>query len=330
VSHDPQAPDASTALRQELSGLPTEDVLALCYRFRTHGERLRFYLDVLRHLGGRKAALAATLVCFDLASQGQQTAQREFEALAATLRDVELNPDMVRQLVQGSPYLEELWPRCQAALRGMDPRTSASDALAVHDADIVELELFSADELGDFEDLIVESVDAEAMSRRYLDLLDRFFETVPDRRQQPGTRGFFARTSADVERVEDFLRELDSLREYVPAARGMLALGELFLASHLRVRSFWGKPNPRRAELVELGLRHFVEADESIFPSAGFFGGHDAEDQAWEKVQQLLLDYFGWRVQQGPRELCASIQAYAAEAKVLPSLRFGERRFGAR
>lgn len=330
VTEDQQPLDASTALRQELAGLPTEDVLALAYRFRTDAARLHFYLDVLRQLGGRKAALAAALVCFDLATQGQVTAQREFEALAATLRDMEPRADMVAQLVANSPYLGELWPRCQAALRGMDPRTSAADALAVDESDIVELDLFSQDELLDFEDLIVESFDVDAMSARYRDLIDGFFEVVPDRRSPEGSRGFFARTSEDIARVEVFLRELDSLREYVPSARGMLALGELFLTTHLRTRSFWGKPNPRRAELARLGLRHFVEGGESMFTAAAYLLGRDAEDQAWEKILQLLLDFFRWRAVEGPPDLFGAIDTYATTARQLPSLRFGERRFGAR
>lgn len=311
-------------LRDALRALPVEEVLSLAYHFRAEPLRLRLYLDVLRQSAGHKAALAASLICYDLALQGQDSAQREFEALAETLRAFAAREAAAQSLIAGSPYLEALWPRCAQALEGLDPRINAATMLTVDDSEVLDLDLFADEELVDFDDILEETVDLATMRRRYQALVDDFFFHHPDGGGL--AHGFFARDRRELEAVQHFVRELDSLRDFVPEAVGMLSMSELFLASHLRLRTFWGKPNPQRMEMTELGLRHFFQAELSVHQAAACFVPRNAELQAWAKISQLLMDFFVWRAQQPLQALAEAAKNYAQTARPLPRLNLSDRR----
>jgi hypothetical protein len=317
--------DPTHELRTALAGLVVEDVLALCYRFRTDRGRLRLYLDALRQRPGERAALAAALICFDLAQQGHTTAQLEFEALAVTLRQIDRTEQAAAELIAGSPYLTEMWPRCRFALRSIDPRLAGDEALASA-AEAIEINLFDEAELDDFDSLIVEEIDPYAMAARYQRTVDEFFATYVEPLPPLGSRGLFARTRADLDRLETFVRELDSMREYVPAANAMLALVKLFIGTHLRAKTFWGKPNLRKQELLASGLRHFATCGEHVFQTAAYFTGRDADTLAWAKVAQLLLDYLRWLKYQWRGLLDAAPYAYAALGRELPPIDGSDRR----
>ena len=317
--------DADHELRHALALLDVDDVLALCYRFRTRADRLRLYLDVLRRRSGQRAALAAALICFDLARQGHDLAQREFVALAETLRAFDARAAAAAELIAGSSYLEELWPACEEALTGLDPRLGVEATLAT-DVEPIELDLFGEEEIEDLESFIVADFDVAAMQRQYDQLVNRFFHHGPDTGLASEQHGFFAETRADVERVELFLRELHSLHDFVPQARSMLAIGELFLATHLRVRSFWGRPNPQRANLVGAGLRHFLHADASVFEAIAYLTDGDAEPEAWPKVALLLIDFISWSAREWRAALEEAPRFYAEEARQLLPVSALERR----
>lgn len=330
MSQQQQPIDPLAELRKSLAVLAVDDVLALCYRFRTDPKRLRLYLDALRKRGGQRAALAASLVCFDLASRGNQTAQREFETLAETLRDFESRHAAASELIASNDYLTVLWPHCERALVSMDPRISPGSALVIDESEAIEIDLFGDDDLEELEDFeVIDSVDIEALHRQYTELCDRFFDRNPDPISPLGSRGFYADTRRDVERVEQFLLELDSLRFYVPAARSMLAMGQLFLAAHLRSKNFWGRANPRKKELVAAGLLNFLQLDQSVFFCAAHLTGRDAGDFAWDKVLQLLLDFFVWVSNHWTGLLGDAPQAYANLVRELPRLS-KDRRLGNR
>lgn len=325
MSQAPAAIDPSHELRAALVGLEIEDVLALCYRFRTDLGRLRLYLDALRQRSGERAALAAALICFDLAQQGHATAQLEFEALAVTLRQIDRTEQAAIELIAGSPYLTEMWPRCKFALRNIDPRLAGDEALASA-AEAIEIDLFDETELDDFDSLIVEAIDPYAMAARYQRTVDEFFATYVEPLPPLGSRGLFARTRGDLDRLEAFVRELDSMREYVPAASAMLALVKLFIGTHLRARTFWGKPNLHKQELLASGLRHFATCDEHVFQTAAYFTGRDADSLAWAKVAQLLIDFIRWVQRDWHGALDAAPFAYAALGRELPPVDGSDRR----
>jgi len=325
VSQPPAAIDPSQELRAALADLAVEDVLALCYRFRTDLGRLRLYLDVLRQRPGQRAALAAALICFDLAQQGHTTAQTEFEALAVTLRQFDRAEQAASELIAGSPYLVEMWPRCKYALREIDPRLAGDEALA-RAAEAIEVDLFDEAELDDFDSLIVEEIDPFALAARYQRTVDEFFATYVEPLPPLGSRGLFARTRGDLDRLEAFVRELDSVRDYVPAACAMLALVKLFIGSHLRAKTFWGKPNLRKQELLASGLRHFATCDEHVFVTAAYFTGRDADTHAWAKVAQVVLDFIRWVQHDWHGALDTAPFAYVALGRELPPVDGSDRR----
>ena len=317
-------------LRQALLQLPVDEILALAYRFRHSTRRLRLYLEVCRTKSTMKAALAASMICFDLARQGSEAAQREFEALSVTLKDFDLRSKAAAELIEGSDYLGDLWPDCERAIAAMDPRTSAAESLEVNDSDIVELDILDDEDLQGFDEILVDTPDNEALRRRFEKALDDFFGTGPDR-QRGEKRGFFAVGRSEIERLETFIRELDSVNGFIPDVTGLQALAELFLATHLRSRTFWGKPNKKRIELTRAGLRHFAQANATIFRAAAFFDGFDSESHAWMKILQLLLDFFKWRRQHADSlPMRQAIDAYADLAVQLPPLSFDDRRTGER
>lgn len=327
------ANDAALVLRESLQALPIEDILGLAYHFQSQPERLSLYLDVLRQKAGHKAALASSLICYDLASQGQQSAQREFEALAETLREFAAREQFAQNLIGDNPYLLALWPQCAQAIQGLDPRVDTADVLAsevlsVEAEDIIELDLFDEEELLELDDFLVEEIDAAALQSRFDQLVDAFFNNQPD--SDGRAYGFFARDRRELERVQNFIRELDSLRDYVPAALSMLALTELFLAAHLRVRTFWGRPNPHRAEKAELGLRHFLHADLSLTQAAAYFVSRNAEPLAWAKVSQLVLDFFAWSSRHPAIEQEQQPREYALRARPLSQFLVQDRRLSER
>ena len=327
------AHDADLSLRESLRALQIEDILALAYHFQSQPNRLALYLDVLRQKSGHKAALAASLICYDLASQGSQSAQREFEALAETLRVFSQREQFAQDLIGDNPYLQALWPKCAQAIQGMDARVDAADVLAsevlsVESDDIIEFDIFDDADILELEDVLVEEVDVAALQKHYLKLVDDFFNNHPD--SDGRAYGFFARSRNELERVQTFIRELDSLRDFVPAALSMLALSELFLAAHLRVRTFWGRPNPHRAEKTELGLRHFLHADLSLAQAAAYFVPRNAEALAWAKVSQLLLDFFAWSARHPATAPGEQARNYALRARPMPQILAQDRRLSER
>lgn len=284
---------AEDLLRREASGLAVEDILALCYSLQQQKqeqqrERLRFYLDVLRRRGGERAQFASTLICFDLARQGDAAAQRDFAFLADTMRSLAAKGDLVRDLVSGDPYLTHVWDLCAAELADMDLQF---DEVAAAPREAAAIELLTdddfAEELPDF----ALGVDAAAMRHRFEEALEAFFGEVPGVPVFDAEAGFRMRNGRDAERVETFLRELDSLRDFVPAARGYRALTLLFYGTHIRARNFFGVVNGRKQELLRAGIAEFVASGPLLARVAGVLSPIHADPDVWPRIVAVLSDY---------------------------------------
>jgi len=286
-------------LRHEVAGLAVDEILAVCYAMRQRHQpaRLRFYLDVLRQRGGSRAQFASSLICFDLARQGDEVAQLEFVYLADTIRSFAEDTPTVDELLGGDPYLSYVWELCRAQLEEMDPRFGgAGPAASVEPAsaalDVVTLELLSDDDFAEEE--LELSVDEAQLWLRFDQAVEDFLGGRIGVPVYDPTSGFRIHNGRDVERVETFLRELESLRSVVPAARGFRALALLFYGTHIRSKSVFGAINQRKQELLRTGLEEFLESAEFSWEIAGVLGPIHADEDAWPKMGDVIEDYARW------------------------------------
>ncbi len=321
-------PDPEEQLRREVSVLPVEDILALCYTFQHRRERLRLYLDVLRRSGGERAQFASCLICFDLARQGDDIFQQEFVFLADSMRALAQKKDLVQNLVGGDPYLSFLWDLCQAQLSDLDPRFAPAE-LTPEEVEVANVELLSDEDFADLLDFEIPLEDSTL--RIHLDqAVEEFLGGEMGMPIYDPDAGFRLGTSEDVERIERFLQQLDSLRNVVPLSRGFRALALLFYATHMRSKSLFGAPNPRKQALLRAGIAEFVVSGPQVWEVIGILNPLHAEDDVWTKIAEILLDYMRWlalypdRAQEG-------VAAYDAVGRLLgrqPIL--GDRRRGLR
>jgi hypothetical protein len=304
MSSDEQLADAEVTLRREVEGLGVDELLALCYAFAHKRERLRLYLDVLRKRGGVRAQFACCLICFDLARQGDDAAQREFLYLVDTIGTLAEDKELVDQLVGGDQYLSFIWELLQSQLADADQRLGAEQtSLAPDTGEVASLDLLSDEDLGGFDI----PVDEPGLMLELNEAVERFLGGIPGVPAYDPESGFRLKHRSDTERVEEFLRELDSLRGVLPAARGFYSLTTLFYATHLRSKSFFGAVNERKQELLRDGLREFSQSGDKMSIVVGVLGPMHADPVAWTKIAEVLLDYAHWLAGPGQGE---SLEAY--------------------
>ncbi len=338
MARPPPPPAAATSgkerLLEELAGLDVADLLALCLRVGAAGgeDRRWLYLSVLRSRHGQRAQFAACLVCFDLARAGSAVAQREFTALAPTVRALAGNRALVDGLLEGDPYLVEAWAACASALAAGDPREAW--ASLEDDVELVgELDLLSEDELAsidlDLEELEILEDDAATQDERDRAAADAFAASLAAHLGHDVARGFFDRgrgfatsTAAEVDRLERFLREAAALGPRVPVAAGFASLGYLFLAVHLRRKTLFGSSNPRRIAALRAGLAGLPDRPEGLACAAAIleFEG-EAVRERFEKVLELILDYGAFcREKRLDPHGAAAVDAYVAADREPPSV----------
>ena len=289
------APALEEQLRFEVAGLADADILALCYAFKNKTARLRLYLDVLRKRGGERAQFASCLICFDLARQGDVSFQREFAYLADTVRALADKRELTQSLIGDDEYLIFIWDLCQESLREMDPRVEADQiAIDAEELDMGSIELLSDADFQDIEVPDAMSADESMLWRRFDDAVEHFLGGTVGVPVYDADSGFRLDNNRDIERIERFLLELESLRDIVPPARGFRALLLLFYGAHLRSKSLFGGINERKQELLREGLREFTLSGTDVFEIVGVMSPLHASDAAWEKITEVLLDYSNW------------------------------------
>jgi hypothetical protein len=309
VPNPPPAPSSALAEAQaeqllaELRALDTPDLLALCLRFRRSPERLGLYLTLFRSRPGARAQFAASLVCFDLARQGNPVAQRELAVLAPTMAVIAADEQLVKSLVSGDRYLEELWEACREALASDDPRQLWCEPGLEATELVAELDLLEDEDLDisiDFEPPAEPSpaVDQEdertaRQRQQFAEALMRHLGHEPEKGLFDYGYGFTTARGADVERLESFVRSLDAYDAVAPA-RGMVSLGRLFLGAHLRRLTFFGRPNPRRQAMVRDGLAMLPDLEAAASAAAIFEFEGPRVHESFEKVIELMLDYLSF------------------------------------
>ena len=286
------------ALRTELALLEVEEVLALCYSFTSKPQRMMLYMDALRQKGGQRAQFAACLICFDLAQQGNSTLQREFGLLAGTVRDISIDRQMVQQLLGQDPYLNFVWEQLEGQINAMDsrfPTEHTVEPLALTPIeDIAKLDLLSDDDFSDGLDALDAAPNHVQITRAYTQAVDRFLGKNPSAPVYHPHAGFRLKNRKDVERIEQFLLELDSMRSIVPHARAMRSLTLLFYGTHSRSKSFFGTINERKQYLLREGLRGYLQSGAELMQIAGIIKSLHSKPTAWDKILEVLIDYTHW------------------------------------
>ena len=320
--------EAEEQLLSEVAGLAVEEILALCYAFKASTARLRLYSNALRKRGGERAQFASCLICFDLARQGDETAQLEFRFLSDTMRNLATDTALVESLVGQDDYLVFVWELCQAQLQEMDPRFDASsEPLTLESMVVAEVDLLSDD---DFDDFVI-SVDDARMWRRFDEAVEVFLGGTVGVPVYDPTSGFRLHNGRDVSRVEKFLQELDSLREFIPLSRGFRALTLLFYGTHMRSKSVFGAINARKQAVLRDGLDEFAKSGPAVWEIIGVLGPLHAPEDVLERCVDVIADYISWlaesneHIKQGPG-------AYDAVGRLLErtAARAGNRRQGSR
>lgn len=283
--------DPSQLLQAEAAGLAVDDILALCYSFGqkggAHEARLRLYLDVLRKRGGERAQFASCLLCYDLARQGDASAQREFVYLADTIRGLAQKVELVDALIASDPYLVYVWELCQAQLEDMDPRFVEPEQ-----ADqIAAINLLTDDDFDQEPGGFSIEVDDTALWMRFDRAVEDFLGGQLGVPVYDMDAGFRVKNNRDVERIEHFLLELDSVREFVSPARGFRALTLLFYGTHLRSKSLFGAKNERKQQLLQAGIAEYFASAGEVAQIVGVLGPMHAEPEVWEKISDVVLDY---------------------------------------
>ncbi|MCP4501713.1 MAG: hypothetical protein GY822_17270 [Deltaproteobacteria bacterium] len=319
---------AIDALRDAATALDVEDILDLCYSFAQDPVRLRVYLDALRSKGGIKAQAAACLICFDLARRGDRSFENEFLTLVPVMQEFilpELVPsdestlvdddsldfkDMMEDapvakrpidvLVGDNAFLSGLLRELEKSLELLDPRREPvhveSFSSATGRTEAVELNLFDENELSDLDielgDLdILEETDS-ALQEAWQTALDAFIVGPPPNALGiKRTVGFFAKDKVHISELEKLHRAAVSLEAPVERARHLLALTDLFFASHLRAKNLFGKRNRERDRYLEDGLERFAKMETPPDDVVSWLSPPTAGESAWPKVAEILLDY---------------------------------------
>jgi len=284
------AADLESNLRRAAAELAVDDILALCYTFQHKPERLVLYLDVLRQRGDMRAQFASALICYDLARKGDVRFQRQFLLLADSMRAMVANQQLVEQLVGEGEYLGELWLACSQQLNAQAQEPALLEMPEAEAVPVRELNLLSQDDLAG----IVIHDDDQSLQNRFTEAVDAFLGAEAGIPVYDTEAGFRFNSSSETGRIEQFLEELASLRDRVPAARGFRALTMIFYGAQLKSKTLFGGVNERKQALLRAGIREFLESASAMWEVVGVFNPLHAAPEAWAQVVDVLLDYVRW------------------------------------
>ncbi|MBM4281220.1 MAG: hypothetical protein FJ137_10850, partial [Deltaproteobacteria bacterium] len=293
----PVAPseEAIALLRDQARQLDVEDLVDLCYARASESLRTSVYLEALRGRPGEQAQVAACLLCFDLARRGDERREAEVQFLLPTLEHLfassteGLPPRSVQGLIDKSVVVADLWQALADHASRRDPRMH--DAMPELEVEaMVELDLFDADEIAELEvgldDFDVDLIVDDAALAAFDGGLNRLIPPPP-------AALFSSDNGRDIDRLERLRDHCASYAAPVPAAAGLHAMTQLFLATHTRAVGLFGRRNKRRDRALVEGLTAFLSLPSPPAEAAAWFAASDvpgAEPQAWTKLAELLLD----------------------------------------
>jgi hypothetical protein len=350
--------EAIALLREEARQLDVEDLVDLCYARMSEPLRTSIYLEALRGRPGEQAQVAACLLCFDLARRGDERREAEVHFLLPTLEHLFAPmgspigegaaplPRSVAALAARSPVVAELWSGLVTDAARRDPRTRAV-LPEVDDSAAIEVSLFDDAERAALE---VELGDVDLD----LDFDEEAFRAFDAGLQPlippPPTPLFRSADGDDLDRLEKLRDHCRSFAARVPVAAELLALTQLYLATHTRALGLFGRRNKRRDKALVDGVTALLSLPAPPSQAAAWFARSDvpgAEPYAWDKVAELLLDVVSYVAPEdpelerhGPRargpdrrsadvwaaEVAADFAADPRSSKIPPRLAVGDRR----
>ncbi|MBJ80015.1 MAG: hypothetical protein CMH60_01735 [Myxococcales bacterium] len=279
--------------RAEVLKLEPREILQICYGLDPVEDRLWLYLNELRRRSSQEAQLASCIVSYDLARRNNERARREFAYLAATMRELARDKVLVDNLLGDDPYLWELWGLVRSHLIHWDPRLPA-ESLEPAPVKVGFLPLLSDADF--FDEGLQENFDKSQKDGNYrLQLaLNTFLGCDPTIPYIDPNSGFKLATSADIERVETFLKEIGSLEKSSPQARGFKVLVLFFYGTHLRSQDIFGGINERKEVLLKDALESFNRYGEEFWSIVGSLEPLHERPGVWDKIVDLILDYCDW------------------------------------
>jgi hypothetical protein len=340
--------EAIALLREQARQLDVEDLVDLCYARVSEPLRTSIYLEALRGRPGEQAQVAACLLCFDLARRGDERREAEVHFLLPTLEYLFAqqghggeHPRAVAALVAKSPVVADLWAALVEHATRRDPRTSAV-LPDVDDSQAIEINLFDDAEVAALElDLSDVDIDLDFDEEAWRAFDGGLQSLLPP----PPMPLFLSADGDDLERLEKVRDHCRSFAGRVPVAAEMLAMTQLYLATHTRALGLFGRRNKRRDKALVDGLTAFLALPEPPAQAAAWFARSDvpgAEPFAWDKIAELLLDVAAFAAPLDPErtparrdsrsadvwaaELAADFAADPRSSKIPPRLATGERR----
>jgi len=291
------SPAAIVALREAAAALDVIDVVDLCYAMHADELRVSIYLESLRGRGGEAAQVAACLLCFDLARRGDERRMTEVSFLLPAIdeliqRDARGEKTVVRELTSTSDSARALWDELVAQARQRDLRAEADVADIAVDVDIADVEVDLFDE-NEFNELAITLEDID-LSFDLDDEVLRAFDAglnavIPN---QPALL-FSAESAADLERLERLRAHCQSFQAKLPIAAELLAMTELFIATHTRAAGLFGRRNRRRDRTLTEGIATLLALPEPPAEAIAWFEAGDlpgSDDLAWPKMCEVLLE----------------------------------------
>ena len=273
--------------------LPSKEIIILCFGLPCPDRRLVRYLELLRERPELLAQTGACLICFELAKRGVGQYELEFLALMPVVREWMSLEDRSDDWLYGNDLLSEVWADLENRLSGEDPR-EALLATTLDEAEDVELAFPLLDEK-DIAELGLEVLEekrenTEALRKEWDEQVNRYLLST-----HPGcSKGFFANEDADLERFANFRDQAESLKERVVEASCMLPVIEVFMASHMRSRNFFGRRNRRRAKIYTSGLENLAKSPVPPSRAVAWLLSPTGDEDSWPKVAEHILHFLSF------------------------------------
>jgi len=286
--------EAIAALREAAAALDVED---LCYATDPDELRVNIYLEALRGRAGEKAQVAACVLCFDLARRGDERRAQELQLLLPTLdvliaRDDVGEAPSVRALTGQGEIIESLWRDLVSHARQRDRRADA-DAIEIDIDDVggfVEVDLFDE---GEFAELAAGLAEIELTLDLDDEVLAAFDEGLNKLIPPLPSNLFSAATADDLERLDRIKELCQSFAGRLPIAAELLALTQLFVATHTRSHGLFLRRNKKRDRALADGLTALLALPQPPAEGIGWFIGGDlpgSDADAWPRIAEVLLE----------------------------------------
>jgi hypothetical protein len=292
----------------DLAGVPVAALVdAIRDPDRPPKERRRNLL-ALRRRDDEAAQAAASLLCFELALDGDTLARSELRALRPAFESLLDHPGESFDDVLGplAGTLDTVLADLHATLAVADPR-DRRPALPPLSREAT-LDLVGDRDLP--EDIPLDGILATTgQAERLRSRVCRYLGQDTGRGRVHRGKGLRTESGAELDALETFLADVSAYAGMVPAFRGLECLGSLFLAVNLRLSEGLGETNPRWNAAVRAGLSA-CDADLESMAAAGAvfaFEGERVRD-GFEKVLELLVDFLALCGREGLDPLSAEAQ----------------------